>query len=686
VQRPSNEVRKKIFLFLLLCLSCHPNLFAAPLAIRVPADKPTIQQALDSATDGEMVVVSAGTYHELLDFHGKALTVASEAGPANTIIDGDFSGAVVTFQTGEGRDSVLTGFTIQKGLASSGGGVTISGASPSIIGNIFENNWQSPGGFGAAIGANGASPLIRQNTFRNNHCDNQPFGGVLSFVNSSAPVVANNILIENDGRALNFSLPDGTSAKVLNNLISGNADGIRVSTHEHIAALEFYNNILVRNGSGLVIDCGEKQDQPVWSHNLVYQNGTNYLGLASQTGIEGNISIDPLLACPPGGDFHLAQGSPCIDAGDASAADCGDTDFEGNPRKIDGHGDSAETIDLGPYEFNPSMAHSRCLYVICPSNIVVHAVAGFGSAVVNYRGPFGPPEATVLSSPPSGSVFAAGTTTVTCQAILGTNTSVGHFTVTVLVPPPNDEVTSATTISSVPYSKIQDTSLATAGLDDVFCGGIGGSVWYRLPAHESADIYVETAGSDYEVSVSVFTGTPGHLTQIGCAFGQLKFQATAGQVYSIMLSPFFRTTGGQLRLTVRATPLLRIKVLVDGRVRLDPRTGAVTIRGTIKSNRPASVYLGGMVSQSRGRNRAGASNFLTSTDCTGTSAWTATIARPMPGFDPGMGALKLSGFAFDYATGDVADTRLGTVVIFTRDAGYAPREQRRQVSSGENGL
>ena len=92
--------------------------------IQVPADQPTIQQAIDAAVDGDVVVlVSPGTYNENIDFKGKAITVRSIAGPNATVFRGDQTGPVVTCATtrwsraplNEGPDSFLNGFSIRKG-------------------------------------------------------------------------------------------------------------------------------------------------------------------------------------------------------------------------------------------------------------------------------------------------------------------------------------------------------------------------------------------------------------------------------------------------------------------------------------------------------------------------------------------------------------------------------------------
>ena len=100
---------------------------AEAATIRVPANAATIQQAIDAAAAGDTVLVSPGTYVENITFRGKAITVASERGPAVTIIDGNRTGSVVTFASGENRNAVLAGFTVRNGANSfSGGGVADS--------------------------------------------------------------------------------------------------------------------------------------------------------------------------------------------------------------------------------------------------------------------------------------------------------------------------------------------------------------------------------------------------------------------------------------------------------------------------------------------------------------------------------------------------------------------------------
>jgi hypothetical protein len=135
--------------------------------IRVPANQPTIQAAINAAVDGDTVLVSSGTYTENIDLAGKNIVVASSKGPAVTIIDGNSQASVVQFVSGETTKSILRGFTVRNGYASVsnssgyGGGIYIRSASPTITGNIISRNQADSGGGGIAVFS--ASPQIMNN-------------------------------------------------------------------------------------------------------------------------------------------------------------------------------------------------------------------------------------------------------------------------------------------------------------------------------------------------------------------------------------------------------------------------------------------------------------------------------------------------------------------------------------------
>jgi hypothetical protein len=83
-----------------------------------------IQKAIDYAFEGETVIVLDGTYtgegNHNLDFRGKAITLRSENGPSNCIIDYQNLNRGFLFHSREGQDAVLCGFAIINAVADRG--------------------------------------------------------------------------------------------------------------------------------------------------------------------------------------------------------------------------------------------------------------------------------------------------------------------------------------------------------------------------------------------------------------------------------------------------------------------------------------------------------------------------------------------------------------------------------------
>ena len=114
----------KLFLLISTFILCGAQVSADTL--HVPSEQySSIQSAIDDANDGDTVIISTGTYQENINFLGKAITVRSTDPNdpnivAATIIDGNEPndpdyGSVITFSSGEGNQSVLTGLTITGG-------------------------------------------------------------------------------------------------------------------------------------------------------------------------------------------------------------------------------------------------------------------------------------------------------------------------------------------------------------------------------------------------------------------------------------------------------------------------------------------------------------------------------------------------------------------------------------------
>ncbi|KPJ70995.1 hypothetical protein AMJ52_09200, partial [candidate division TA06 bacterium DG_78] len=157
--RKNGDYSKKIFyLNIIFCLVLLTP--ADSTIIHVQDDYSTIQEGINAANYGDTVLVEEDIYFENLDFIGKNILVTSyfmvDADTNHidsTIIDGSGSGNVVIFQSSEGLNSIIMGFTIQNGDATWGGGIRCIGSSPTITNCIVKDNTAN---WGAGIHSFGA--------------------------------------------------------------------------------------------------------------------------------------------------------------------------------------------------------------------------------------------------------------------------------------------------------------------------------------------------------------------------------------------------------------------------------------------------------------------------------------------------------------------------------------------------
>lgn len=168
--------------------------------INVPAGQPTIQGAINAASNGDTVLVAPGTYRENINFEGKAITVTSSGGPTVTTINGGGNGPVVQFVSGEGSGSVLSGFTITNG----GGGIVVFNAAPMIRGNVITQNVTCNWGGGIYVSSTlfpGPSPVIEGNQITENvvgdlggnGCSGGGGGGIAVTSTGSIQIIGNTI-------------------------------------------------------------------------------------------------------------------------------------------------------------------------------------------------------------------------------------------------------------------------------------------------------------------------------------------------------------------------------------------------------------------------------------------------------------------------------------------------------------
>ena len=115
--------------------------------------------------------------------------------------------------------------------------------------------------------------------------------------------ISNSIVVNNDAGIRN----NGSNSKIYNNTIMHNRNG---------GILGNGANATIKNN--IVISPVQVLSDAAFQNNNVFER-TNYSTqpshLPDQTGINGNISLDPLFVNAAAGDYRLSINSPCINAG-----------------------------------------------------------------------------------------------------------------------------------------------------------------------------------------------------------------------------------------------------------------------------------------------------------------------------------------------------------------------------------
>ena len=241
--------------------------------IRVPADAPTIQAAIDLADGGDTILVADGIYrgpgNRDIDLIHKILVILSENGPGTTIIDcggsEDAQHGGFTYEQVGHNGSVLDGFTIRNAYRNEGAAILLYGSSPRISNCVLANNHATVSG--GAIKVKGSSPPVSNCTIINNSCNS---GAAIFGLAGSTPRFDNCIIAFNDS----------SDVMVAN----------EATTNFTLSCCDVFGN----------------------SHG-------DFVGdIESMQDAAGNFSSDPLV-CEPGFDYHLETRSPCT----ADLSPCG---------------------------------------------------------------------------------------------------------------------------------------------------------------------------------------------------------------------------------------------------------------------------------------------------------------------------------------------------------------------------
>jgi len=360
---------------LLVILGLLAQISASARIINVPSDEPTIQAAIDVATDGDTVLVAPGSYGENLNFLGKRVVLASHfildrsfSYVNSTIIDGGSpssadTASCVVIASGEDSTAVLQGFTITGGRGTKwvdpqfpsrtwrgGGGVLIFMSSPTIknnviLGNEVTNTSGVNGAQGGGILSYGGNPLIQNNLIM----ENEARYGAGIVIDYSGGVIKNNIIYRNTGGEDYggggfWSIGNGATPIILenNHIIQNAVTGSGAYGGRGGAMFVWYGSVTARNN----IIWGNTQSRGGQIAEI--DGGTATLTYSDVEGGfpgEGNIDQEPAFA---DSSFHLASESPCIDAG-APDPVCSDPEDAAHPGYAEWPSLGNATNDMGAY-------------------------------------------------------------------------------------------------------------------------------------------------------------------------------------------------------------------------------------------------------------------------------------------------------------------------------------------------
>ena len=327
------------------------SLFAATLYVSLGSTNPTppytnwvtaatnIQDAVDAAAAGDVVVVTDGTYatgsrwvyRVVVD---KSLTLQSVNGPEVTVIDGGSVVGCVFLANGAN----LFGFTLTRGVAYSGGGVTCPSTSAVLSNCVLTRNSASgyDGMGGGALGGTLNNCTLTGNTLAFDG------GGVSGGVSGGAAILNNCTLAGNS--AAYFG--GGAQAATLNNCtLTGNSasegGGAFFGTLNNCTLAG--NSAQVGGGAvGAALNNCTVARQLRWRRSFTARfttpsstyntasGGANYDSTSTlnyccttplPTNGVGNITNDPLFVNYASGNLRLQSNSPCINAGNNAYVD-----------------------------------------------------------------------------------------------------------------------------------------------------------------------------------------------------------------------------------------------------------------------------------------------------------------------------------------------------------------------------
>jgi hypothetical protein len=278
-------------------------------------DAPDITTAVSLAVDRDLILVHPGTYEEHDIAVDKELLISSYSGPDNTIVDAQSLGRCFYLLNVAGPGK-LVGFTLRNGEALGTGiygygGAILSTNPDAVIVNcrIAQSEAVNGGGIACYYASSGFVKCHIDNNFANTG------GGIYCYESDpslSYCVVAEDSSVYGGGGVYCSS----SSPSLFRCTISGNATtmyGAGISIGGNGSAPVIENTIIAfnRGGTGVYLDA-MATGLDIGCSDVYGNTAGNYGGsISDQTGINGNISSDPVFCNPVALDFGIGDGSLC---------------------------------------------------------------------------------------------------------------------------------------------------------------------------------------------------------------------------------------------------------------------------------------------------------------------------------------------------------------------------------------
>ena len=226
-----------------------------------------------------------------------------------------------------------------------------------IINSTINNNGAIGNGGGLMFEYGG---MVNNSTIKNNiggkygggvYCEE---GGVVN----SCKIIANSVTnaFSYGGGLMCYRGGEAFNCAVISNNANLNGGGVYLYYYSSINNCTISGNSAGGEGGGVFCNvagtstnCIIYYNSAPSGHNWYNLTKTNYVYCCTtpEPGGVGNITNAPMFVNIGAANYHLLEGSPCIDAGTNLPWMIGATDLDGNPRIYDG------TVDMGAYEFIP---------------------------------------------------------------------------------------------------------------------------------------------------------------------------------------------------------------------------------------------------------------------------------------------------------------------------------------------